>query len=368
MPKNDVKKVMIYRLGSLGDMLVAVPALHLVERAFPGAEKRMLTNIPVHSKAPAAAAVLGGSGLIDSYQNYPVGLRSLKSLWKLRREIRRWRPDVLVYLTAARGLKVARRDALFFRLCGIRRLVGVPSTAELQANLWVKDLKALEPEAQRLVRCIRELGELRMEDPQSWDIRLTEDEHAAAASRLMPLDGRPVIMVSIGTKVQAKDWGAENWKALLGRMAMAYPGHGLALLGAPEERSVSEEAGAMWSAASELAGPVVNLCGELTPRQSAAALSRAKVFLGHDSGPMHLAASVQTPCVAIFAARNKPEVWFPYGKRNEVIYHKTDCWGCELETCIAQKKKCLTSISVDEVMERFARVLPPVLEIQTSSL
>ncbi|MHB1699142.1 MAG: glycosyltransferase family 9 protein [Acidobacteriaceae bacterium] len=367
MRNDDVKKVMIYRLGSLGDTLVALPALHLVARAFPNAERRMLTNIPVHSKAPAAAAVLGDSGIIDSYQNYPVGLRNAKALLSLRREIRRWHPEVLVYLTVARGRKAALRDNLFFRWCGIRRLVGVPSTMELQANLWLPSMQALEPEAQRLARCIAELGDARLDDPLSWDMRLTEAEHAAAASRLRPLDGLPLIMVSVGTKVQAKDWGADNWKALLGRMATAYPGHGLALLGAAEERGLSEEAGAMWSAASTLAGPVVNLCGELTPRESAAAISRAKVFLGHDSGPMHLASCVQTPCVAIFAARNKPAVWFPYGKRNEVIYHKTDCWGCDLDTCILQKKKCIASISVDEVVERLAKLLPAVLEIQPAS-
>ena len=74
-----------------------------------------------------------------------------------------------------------------------------------------------------------------------------------------------------------------------------------------------------------------------------------RVFLGHDSGPMHLAAAVQTPCVAIFAARNKPRVWFPYGRQHRVVYHRVECWGCGLETCIVEKKRCLTSITVDEV-------------------
>src|SRR5260370_10412181 len=59
----DTKRVLIYRLGSLGDTLVALPALHLVERAFPKAERRVLTNVPVNVKAPPAAAVLEGSGL-----------------------------------------------------------------------------------------------------------------------------------------------------------------------------------------------------------------------------------------------------------------------------------------------------------------
>ncbi len=101
----------------------------------------------------------------------------------------------------------------------------------------------------------------------------------------------------------------------------------------------------------------VNLCGRLTPRESAAAFRRAQIFIGHDSGPMHLAATVQTPCVAIFAARNKPRVWFPYGNHHRVVYHKTECAGCGLETCIVEKKRCLTSITVDEVVEQVRAIL-----------
>jgi ADP-heptose:LPS heptosyltransferase len=94
---------------------------------------------------------------------------------------------------------------------------------------------------------------------------------------------------------------------------------------------------------------VVNLCGKLTPRQSAAALARVEIFLGHDSGPMHLAAAVGTPCVAVFAARNLPRQWFPVGSQHRVVYHRVECAGCGLETCIEQGKKCLVSIGVEEV-------------------
>jgi ADP-heptose:LPS heptosyltransferase len=172
---------------------------------------------------------------------------------------------------------------------------------------------------------------------------------------LKPVEERLLIAVSVGTKVQSKDWGRENWRALLGRVAGAYPGYALALCGAPEESEASEFAAEGWRQAG--GGPVVNLCGQLTPRQSAAAFARARVFIGHDSGPMHLAAAVQTPCVAIFAARNKPRVWFPYGRQHRVIYHQTECWGCGLETCVVERKRCLTSITVEEVLGEVRAVL-----------
>lgn len=349
------KRVLIYRLGSLGDTLVALPALNLVARAFPQAERRMLTNMPVNVKAPPAAAILEHTGLVQGYIRYAVGTRSPDELLRLWWTVWRWRPDVLVYLGPVRGVEAAKRDQRFFKLCGIRRMIGVPVTDDMQRNLWQEAEKALEPEAARLSRNISELGDARLDDPASWDLRLTNDEKARADAALGPVAGMAMIAVSVGTKVQSKDWGRENWRALLGSVAARYPGFGLALSGAPEESEASEFAAQQWREAG--GGPVVNLCGKLTPRESAAAFCRARLFVGHDSGPMHLAVAVQTPCVAIFAARNKPRVWFPYGNQHRVVYHQTECWGCGLETCIIERKRCLTSISVDEVVAEIAAVL-----------
>jgi heptosyltransferase-3 len=367
MRKHKTQRVLVYRLGSLGDMLVALPALHLVARAFPDAERRMLTNIPVDAKAPAAAAVLENTGLVHGYLRYEVGTRGAGDLLKLWWTLVRWRPEVLVYLASARGVEVARRDERFFRLCGIGRLIGIPLTLGMQRNFFGRPTGGkegvmggdghLEPEAERLARNIGELGAVgefadpaRLGDPASWDLHLTTGEREAA-ERAIGEDVLQVeaIAVSVGTKVQAKDWGRENWRALLDRVAAQFPGRSLLLVGAPEECGSSEFAAAGWRANG--GGPVVNLCGRLSPRESAAALARARIFVGHDSGPMHLAASVGTPCVAVFAARNIPRQWFPFGHQHRVIYHRVECWGCGLETCIEQQKKCLLSITVDEVIE-----------------
>ena len=52
-------RILIYRIGSLGDTLVALPCLHLIARTFAGSERILLTNVPIHAKAPAAASVFG---------------------------------------------------------------------------------------------------------------------------------------------------------------------------------------------------------------------------------------------------------------------------------------------------------------------
>ena len=345
---SSTERVLIYRLGSLGDTLVALPSLHLVARSFPNAERRLLTNLPVNAKAPPAAAILEGSGLIHGYFRYAVGTRSPRELLKVWWQLRRWRPQVLVYMGPARGVEMAHRDARFFRLCGIPRLIGVPLTEDSQKHRWEPAEQALEPEGARLARNLAELGDADLDAPASWDLRLTTAEHARATEALAATANGPLIAVSVGTKVQSKDWGRDNWRALLNRLATLYPDHALAFCGASEESEASEFTADGWRENS--GSPIINLCGLLTPRESAAVLAHARVFVGHDSGPMHLAAAVQTPCVAIFAARNKPRVWFPYGKQHRVLYHQTDCWGCGLETCIVERKKCLTSITVDEVV------------------
>ena len=352
---TSTKRVLIYRLGSLGDTLIALPALHLVARAFPKAERRMLTNFPVNVKAPPAAAILENSGLVHGYVRYAVGTRSPRELLSLWWKLFRWHPEVLVYMGPPRGVESARRDARFFQLCGIKRLIGVPVTEDMQQNRWQESEQALEPEGARLARNLAELGDANLEAPANWDLRLTEAEHARAKAALAAAGELPTIAVSVGTKVQSKDWGRDNWRKLLRELGLLYPGYALALCGAPEESEASEFAAEGWRASSS--SPVVNLCGVLTPRESAAAFARSIVFIGHDSGPMHLAAAVQTPCVAIFAARNKPRVWFPYGRQHRVVYHRTECWGCGLETCIVERKRCLTSITVEEVVAEVREVL-----------
>lgn len=362
--QRPVRRVLIYRLGSLGDMLIALPALHLVARAFPSAERRMLTNSPVHTKAPAAPAVLEGTGLVAGYLRYTVGTRNPLELLRLWWSILRFRPDAVVYLASSRGTVAATRDLRFFKLCGAKRVIGVPLNEAMQSNFGgafpdsraaseMLEAAALEPEAQRLVRNLQELGKVDLQEPAHWSLHLSDAEYQRADLAIGPdiLHTMP-FAVSVGTKVQAKDWGRDNWHGLLTQLAARMPGRGLLLLGAPEESEASQFAASGWVQSG--GGPVVNLCGSLTPRESAAALSRACMFLGHDSGPMHLAAAVGTPLVAIFAARNIPRQWFPFGTHHEVVYHRVDCWGCGLETCLEQRKKCIASITVDEVLERVA--------------
>lgn len=342
MDLTSTQRVLIYRLGSLGDMVVALPALHLIKQSFPRARRLLLTNHPVHAKAPAASEVLGNSGLVDGFISYPVGARSVMPLAKLWWQIIRFRPQVLIYLAASRGDDHIKRDARFFHLCGVAKIIGLhlgPSAASTyfpETELW-------EHEAARLSRMVEALGKCDVDDRRNWDLGLTEEEKGKARNALSHLGGTPFVVCGAGTKMQAKDWGRENWRQLLSRLSAEMPDHALAMVGAKEEAELSDYAASQWR------GPFVNLCGRLSVRESAAVISNAELFMGPDSGPMHLAAAVGVPCACVFAARDKPGAWYPRGPANRVIYHRVDCMQCYLETCVAQKKRCLTSITVDEM-------------------
>jgi ADP-heptose:LPS heptosyltransferase len=129
------------------------------------------------------------------------------------------------------------------------------------------------------------------------------------------------------------------------RLSPEFPEYTLVLIGAKEDYSASAYVEEGWQ------GNTLNLCGMLTPRETAAVLSKAELFLGPDSGPMHLAAISGVPCAIAFGARDYPGVWYPVGSVHRVVYHSVECRHCRLETCIEEKKRCLTSISVDEMFK-----------------
>src|SRR5262249_12952569 len=94
---------------------------------------------------------------------------------------------------------------------------------------------------------------------------------------------------------------------------------------------------------------VDNLCGRLSPRESAAVIADTRLFVGHDSGPMHMAAAVGVPIVAVFSSRSLPGVWFPLSERCRTHYTLIDCAGCVRARCDDRQKACISRISVEEV-------------------
>ena len=355
---TEFRRVVVYRIGSLGDTLVVLPAFHLVRKVFAEAHITLLTNFPVNAKAAPMEAILRNTNLYDDILRYPTSVRGVSKLMELRKTLEDGRYDCLIYLTEPKGgILTSLRDFLFFQLSGIHRIIGLPLSRRTLRPVPVPGSDRFTSETTRVLECIRSIGSVEVNDPAYWDLQLTPSEIGEADALLQSrgISGR-FLAASVGTKIQPNDWEDQNWKPLIERLAADHPKLSLVLFGAAEEHERCQRLIGAWK------GPKANLCGVTSPRVSAAALRGAGVMVCHDSGPMHLAATMGVPCVAIFSARNPPGVWYPRGENHTVLYHRTPCWGCKLTMCVEEKKACILSITVEEVYaavtEKLGRVFP----------
>jgi ADP-heptose:LPS heptosyltransferase len=340
---DDVRRVLVFRLGSLGDTVVALPSFRLVARAFPQAKRRVLTNVPRSARETDLDAVLGGTDLVHGYMHFDPSERSASAIAAVRRSIRDYAPDVLVYLVEQGSRLRTVRHLAFFMSCGLLSIVGMPEFGPDGSHAFDPDTGLWESEAAYLLRRISALGEASIDDPALWDLGFTQEERQQADVALRGFAGAgDFVAMAPGSKIEAKDWGAENWALLAGAVSARNPGLGLVTVGGPADRERAARVAASWR------GPHRDLCGAVTPRVSALVLARARMLAAHDSGPMHLAAAVGTPVMAIFSARARPGIWFPRGEANRILHREVACGGCGLEACVVERKRCITAIGVGE--------------------
>lgn len=352
---DRVDRILIYRLGSLGDTVVALPCFKLIRRTFSSAHIAILTNQPIEARAAPLAAVLGNSGLFDEVLDYPIELRQADEILRLRNRIRSGKFDLVIHLSQPRGFLSSLRDWLFFRWCGVRRILGVPFRHEDLHVLPHKD-GLFENESRRLLRRIRQLGGIDLSDRASWDLGLTADEKREAAQILASFGiGERFIAISLGTKFLVNDWTGDRWKQMLTEVSKLYPELPVVAVGAESERDLVDDCLASWR------GQAANLCGKTSPRVSCAVLARALLFIGHDSGPMHLASAVGAPCVALFSGLNPPGQWYPFGRNHIVIQAKTICDVCPTQPCRKCNGRCILSLAPRQVIEAVQQKLDQLL-------
>ncbi len=308
--------VVIFRLGSLGDTVVALPCFHAVARRYPDHRRVVLTNAPVAEEAPPLLAVLGDHGLVHGAIAYPAGLRRPGDLFDLARRLRSLNATDLIYLSPPRGPGSLERDWLFFKACGFARILGLPRGSDLARCRIDAGTGEVEREASRLIRTLHPAtGAIDLDAPANWDLGLTKLERAVATTILDPLSQRRFVAVHMGGKGPGKDWGEANWTALARSLSAQRSDTALVILGAASDRPRAQTLAAAWE------GPALDICGRLTPRESAAVLERACLFIGHDSGPLHLAAIGGAPTLGMFGPRTRPRQWHPVGPRVRILHN-----------------------------------------------
>lgn len=324
------QNIAVFRIGSMGDTVIALPCFNAIRRAFVEAHITLLTNFPVSSKAAPMLMVLGEhNGFVDRVIQYPIGLRSPIKAIDLLHRLRALNASTLVYMRSKPTRRMIRHESFFFRLAGFRHILCAPVNEDQRLSRVDQTTNEVEPEACRLARCFAPLGPIDLDDPSSWDLRLTTAERRVGLRLAAGLPS-PFIVINTGGKELSKDWGYDRWASFLQQFRLHSGVDGLAIVGAGDDHLRAQALLQSWGDGA------VNLCGGPTPREVAALLANAHLFIGHDSGPLHLAQCVGTTALGLFGSFNRPKQWHPLGSHVRVIH----------------EMRGMDSISVDQVVQQ----------------
>ena len=344
--------ILVFRVGQLGDTIVSLPAMRAIRAAHPDGRLVLLTDRQRGMAAVPSWDVLGPTGLFGEVCHLEVPSRA-SDYAAASRAVRRLKPSRLYYLPPMpRSAWQVARDWLFFRVgCGIRDIVGLRPTTACPVRDAAGRLARLEHESDRLLRWIDKDAPAA---PGSRPRLEPLPQHRDAALRLTMqpgLEGCRIVAMGPGSKMASKRWPEARFEAVGTNLLRRFPDVRLIVLGGGDERAIGERLVREWGT------PATNFMGDLTVWQAAALLERCALYIGNDTGTMHLAASVGTPCVAIFSARDNPGKWEPAGDGHAVLRHDVPCAGCMLTACVDRDLACLKGIGVDDVIGAAAAVL-----------
>lgn len=330
-------KILVRATNWVGDAVLSIPALAAIRARWPGAEISILAR-------PWVADIYRGQPYVDRlipFENKGRH-RGLAGIERLAGELRRERFDSAVLLqNAFEAAWIAWRSGIPERIGYARdargwlltRAVPVPGPGEAPAH-----------EAYYYLELLRRAGWLD-KLPDAGNIRLrveaaalerAEDALVAAGSRRGALRIAFATGAAYGT---AKCWPAERYAQLAGRLIAEF-GADVILFGAASEAAVAARVASAERRAIDLAGK--SAIGDLP-----ALLARCNIFIGNDSGAMHVAAAVGLPVIVVFGPTD-PGGTAPLTPQLAIVQQRVACSPCFLRRCPIDHR-CMTGVSVDAV-------------------
>lgn len=195
---------------------------------------------------------------------------------------------------------------------------------------------------------VRELFNL-PEDFAPEPVLQVKQDWLQAAGSLLQADGRPVLAVGFSSRWQSKTWPVSFFAQVLREVIRQVPSVQCWLLGSKGEQAEGEKLRQSLNSAQ-----VINLAGQTSMENLVGLLKSSHALLTNDSGPMHIAAALQTPCVALFGATD-PELTGPYGSsRNQVFRTLCPKSPCFQRKCPFGNDQCSKGISPAEIAEAVA--------------
>ncbi len=338
-----VKNLLVRGTNWVGDAVMSVPALKEIRRTFTGAHIALLVR-PWVKDVYAAAEFVDEILLYDAEGRH----RRWNGLWRLASELRVRNFDMAILLQNAISA------ALIAYLARIPIRLGY--SRDGRRPLLTHPIR-IDPGVRAVHQAYYYLGILSgagLLPPRVWDsgnyrldsIAIPVNESDAGAARRLLLDrgirqDDTIVGINPGASYGgAKRWPAERFAAVADALATEFDAR-IAIFGAPKELPIAEQV------AAKMRAPAVILAGQTTLGQLMGLIKECDLFITNDSGPMHLAAALDTPQLAIFGSTSDVATG-PLSADARVIRHQVECSPCFLRECPTDFR-CMLTISVEEV-------------------
>ena len=287
------RRVLIIRLSAIGDVIHGLPVLCALREQFPDVRIAWLVE-------GGASTLLEGHPALDELIRVPRGwLRSPATVWRLCRQLREFGPDLTVDV---QGLT---KSAIPAWLSGARFRIGFGCENGRELSRWLNNIH-VRSTATHIIDCnlqlLQPLGIQRA--TARFDLPERADD-AWAIERIIRELGveERFAVINVGAGWTSKLWRMDRFAAVARQLARKHAMPTVVVWAGPQERAWAEEVVAGGSGFAKLAPST-------TLTELAALVRRAALFIGSDTGPLHLAAAVGTPCVGLFgpkpAERNGP--------------------------------------------------------------
>jgi ADP-heptose:LPS heptosyltransferase len=337
-----VKRVLVVKLRSIGDTVLATPSLIALRRFLPDAQIDILLE-------PWVAPVLEGFDVVDNILTVEDGILSrVATAWELKRR----HYDVTFNLhggTTATFFTAASRARHRVGLVSYQYSFLYNHLLASPAAFWGRDV--MHSAEQQLA--LLGFAGVPVDDRPKSRLAITDTGKTPRVSEWHARGNYAVLHP--GTAFFTKQWSPEKFAVTADFLAEK----GLT----PVVVGSKDEIGILDQVRDASTRPVATLSGLTLPEITALA-SEAKLFVGNDSGIAHIAAAVNTPCVVIFGSSNRDH-WRPWAPSNdvpnEIVYDEFACQPCPGYECREfGEPRCILSVEPQRVFDAIDRVLKSV--------
>ena len=364
-PDTEIEpdSILVYRTARLGDFIVAIPALAVLRRRFPSARIVLLTTSSTAQNMQTVTQTYTGNGsslpwlslvvpaLVDEAIVLPMGSWRA-GLEEARQCIGALNPDAVFVLPFSSEDGVNRlKKMLFLRLAGATGPVygrRIHSTTRLLREAQYR-AGMFEHQVWGPLRAVMECSLVPLVEERDVTFPLTIDSEAECWRQQLwerqGWFGKRIVAIFPGGMFPHKRWPWEKFAEVCRTLQAKYDVV-FVLLGASTDREFCDRVSTTLET-----GISLNLAGQTSMMQLAALLRRCILFVGNDSGPVHLASALGCPSTTLTSSIVYPGWWEPWNSRAFALRHRVACQYCFSHThCPLETNECIKEIGVEEVI------------------